>query len=261
MPSIAHVKGPAVGTPPSSNNHLYILSTSQSWVQGEEEDQVPKQPFIIGYQISTSQLNWNPKPQLLHLTIRLGLPLKYRTRPQDWPAISEDPAMIAYVTSTAEEGSSLVDTTGNLILQRFSMRPQPGTRIIFHRDLPGHAKKPTIVLGRVDGRELLTEHVRVMWNFIDEELTRSGEREEMIGEAASHAAFFASMTPERFVVFWDWSDVGKGLECPVKLVYKGCGMDNAGKMFRCGKCEAVKYCGVECQKEDWGVHRKVCVKK
>ena len=29
----------------------------------------------------------------------------------------------------------------------------------------------------------------------------------------------------------------------------------------CGRCGAVKYCGGECQKADWNVHKMFCVPK
>ncbi|KAJ7770035.1 hypothetical protein B0H16DRAFT_1517107 [Mycena metata] len=31
-------------------------------------------------------------------------------------------------------------------------------------------------------------------------------------------------------------------------------------MSRCSKCKLVRYCGVACQRDDWGRHKTVCGK-
>lgn len=48
-------------------------------------------------------------------------------------------------------------------------------------------------------------------------------------------------------------------ECPVKLGCKKCG-NMESPLSKCGKCNVIKYCSVECQKGDWDYHKKVCVK-
>ena len=42
----------------------------------------------------------------------------------------------------------------------------------------------------------------------------------------------------------------------------GCTADSImGKMMTCARCQNAHYCGVECQKKHWKVHKKACVKK
>jgi hypothetical protein len=45
------------------------------------------------------------------------------------------------------------------------------------------------------------------------------------------------------------------------VVCAGCGKVEEEGMKRCARCLAVVYCGVECQRGHWGVHKLGCVKK
>eukprot|EP00388_Colpodella_angusta_P006218 GDKJ01018578.1.p1 GENE.GDKJ01018578.1~~GDKJ01018578.1.p1 ORF type:complete len:258 (+),score=56.70 GDKJ01018578.1:1-774(+) len=37
--------------------------------------------------------------------------------------------------------------------------------------------------------------------------------------------------------------------------------ENDKKLMRCGRCQQIAYCGVDCQKKDWKSHKRVCVSK
>jgi len=40
------------------------------------------------------------------------------------------------------------------------------------------------------------------------------------------------------------------------LMCAQCGLDGT---VRCGECKAVKYCGTECQRKHWKIHKEVCM--
>lgn len=170
-------------------------------------------------------------------------------------------------------GLALIDTSSNHLFTLLSMVRDGGGFLA--RKVVGHSRL-NVMLCRVDeGEDLEAVHVQVLYAFVQEAALRTGfslggETTVEMRESAQEG-FLADLTPEKFVAFWgDFRERSPEIEreavgeCPVKLGCKGCGEDDRddGKkmMMRCGKCRVVKYCGKECQKADWGKHRKVCFK-
>lgn len=114
------------------------------------------------------------------------------------------------------------NTDENLIFSRFSIRPTVSTGFQLPRDVAvTGGQRPVILLGRIDGLDLLMSHVQVMYCFIEEELKVYEEDCETVGFVRSYNAFHERTTPERFVEFWmdpeKCADTKDGVECPVKL--------------------------------------------
>jgi hypothetical protein len=38
----------------------------------------------------------------------------------------------------------------------------------------------------------------------------------------------------------------------------GCGAADAPRLRRCGRCQAVRYCDAECQRQHWATHKEAC---
>lgn len=158
-----------------------------------------------------------------------------------------------------------VPTDYNYILRDFSLRSFPNGKGVNSLEVDGEPR-PTIMLGRVDGKDLDIKTVYVMYIFISECLAKAAELSKG-GGPASYEVFHAHTTPEKFVEFWKDSDKCQDVsredsECPVTLGCKACGKvgGDADKLLRCGKCGVVKYCDRECQKSDWDLHKKACFK-
>ena len=86
-------------------------------------------------------------------------------------------------------------------------------------------------------------------------------------ELARKYAVRAAISPSFSVPFVEQSFEGNeitDLAARRKTGCKGCGKDSSddgGKsLLRCARCQAVRYCSVECQRADWKEHRRVCNK-
>ena len=86
-------------------------------------------------------------------------------------------------------------------------------------------------------------------------------------ELASKYAVRAAISPSFSVPFVEQSFEGNEITEPTarsETCCRGCGKadsNDGGKgLLRCARCQAVRYCSVECQKADWKVHKKVCKK-
>ena len=57
----------------------------------------------------------------------------------------------------------------------------------------------------------------------------------------------------------------RGMMAMLKLlnpICNECGQHDPNiKLLRCGRCEVVHYCNVECQKKNWPEHKKKCKKR
>lgn len=182
----------------------------------------------------------------LHITARLGLPLVFSIC-MSYPG-----------DDNSEEDAVLIDSPYNPILHRFSIQRAADGVIESQKMVNG--QQPEIALRRADGKRLTVDQAMVMWMFVEEEATKV---EKMTNPTRSDwEAFLAKMTPENFVARWGKADVlqwARG-ECPVKLGCKVWGNMAGAKLLRCGKCGFAKYCGKECQKTDWKLHKKLCHK-
>ncbi|KAL8438467.1 hypothetical protein Efla_002217 [Eimeria flavescens] len=47
-------------------------------------------------------------------------------------------------------------------------------------------------------------------------------------------------------------------EAPSKPKCENCGKEDV-PLRRCGGCQKVFYCGAQCQREDWRLHKRICV--
>lgn len=151
----------------------------------------------------------------------------------------------------------------NPVLKNFSIRKSSEADTLNWKSEPG-----IIILARADGEDLDWKTVVAMWPFIESVLLAVKEKgmssTQRPGSAARRPVydfFHASMTPEKFKEFFQrYPEQGwVGAKCPVVLDCKGCGKEDE-KLSRCGKCEVVKYCSKECQKNDWDAHKRVCTK-
>ncbi len=77
----------------------------------------------------------------------------------------------------------------------------------------------------------------------------------------------AAISPSFSVPFVEQSFEGKKIMEPPALHKTGCRFcgkgksDDGGKgLLKCARCQAVRYCSVECQRGDWKEHKKVCIK-
>ncbi|CZT14032.1 uncharacterized protein RCC_00007 [Ramularia collo-cygni] len=203
--------------------------------------------------------------RVLRMTARLGLPLRFGiVGNQAILDTSLEPEIREH-----QENPGLAGTACNAVLKHLSINKSPVDKTIAFNDVPG-LPNPVIMLGRMDDGDYLNiEDVHAMWAFIDEAMTNSMAKEQHATDSESlsrsYESFHAHMTPENFIKFWEdekkCPDFPRGkLQCPVSLACKACGKIEEGKMMRCGKCEVVKYCGVDCQKLHWSAHKLVCSK-
>ena len=86
-------------------------------------------------------------------------------------------------------------------------------------------------------------------------------------EIAAKYAVRAAISPSFSVPFVEQSFEGNEITELATLCETGCrscgkgNSDDDGKsLLRCGRCQAVRYCSVECQRADWKEHKKVCKK-
>lgn len=183
----------------------------------------------------------------LHLSARLGLPLVFSIS-GNYPGDDH-----------TEDEIGLLDAPYNQIMQHLSITKSASGAV--EARMMGGLPRPNIVIRRADGKRLTVSHVMMMYIFIEEQVVKV----EKLTKATDvdWAVFFAKMTPENFVARWEKEDgtqwaVG---ECPVKLGCKICGkMVEKIVLLRCGKCGTARYCGRECQKSDWKLHKKMCSK-
>ncbi|CZT20224.1 uncharacterized protein RCC_06081 [Ramularia collo-cygni] len=183
---------------------------------------------------------------LLHLTARIGLPLFFYCFRDH---ISFRPTPPANLVST--------DISENPIIHHLSPKKtlRPG---IYSRRTQGEgAAPPNIMLTRADGKDLTADHVYGLWCFVEHSLGKIKREMPDISEVHQNELFFSQMTPENFVQFWPKYNLREE-ECPVKLGCRTCGKTEGITLSRCGKCGVAKYCDQECQKGDWGLHKKVC---
>ena len=75
----------------------------------------------------------------------------------------------------------------------------------------------------------------------------------------------AAISPSFSVPFVEQNFEGNKMTEPAALYETGCrlcGKGNSGDggkgLLRCSRCQAVRYCSVECQRADWKEHKKVC---
>lgn len=187
------------------------------------------------------------KERLLHATARLGLPLYYHVL-LDWPPWAASPPETMNILIQTDDGD-LQECSTNKMLHYLSTRTAPGSAQIRHVSLSGRSA-PNILLTRVDGEDLSDEQVKCMLLYL-----------LFVFQFPAHS-LHSRLNPEDFAEFWkclQLQDSGFEEDFPVSLACKACGKED-GKMFKCGKCGVVKYCGADCQKSHWDAHKKVCVK-
>lgn len=231
-----------------------ICSTCQMFPWRDGPNEVP---FLLRMAVPQT-LPWEPY-RLLHMTARLGLPLKCRDGGFQAATYGHTPEELK-----AREKFKLVDTHVNLIMRNLSMRVTPGANLVAFMRLEGDLS-PNLMIGRMDGKNLHAADVYVMWAFVQEQIDKAGLILHYEGDTSVSVpdSFCANMTPEKFVEFWNDPEKCRTvprehLECPVKLGCRACGKEG-GKLMQCGKCGVVKYCGRDCQRSDWSVHKEVCV--
>ncbi len=86
-------------------------------------------------------------------------------------------------------------------------------------------------------------------------------------DLAAKYAVRAAISPSFSVPFVEQSFEGKKIAEPAALSETGCRFCGKGKpgdggkgLLKCARCQAVRYCSVECQRGDWKEHKKVCAK-
>lgn len=140
------------------------------------------------------------------------------------------------------------------------------------------------LLFRTDGRAFEREHAEALIQYCGNALSPLYQigSQRPVGEAREALITEATelMSPEAYAGYWrahreetikegdeGWVD----LECPVvsDLVIEGhltevcreCGASKAnggGMLLRCGRCRKRTYCSKQCQKADWGKHKRSC---
>jgi hypothetical protein len=85
-------------------------------------------------------------------------------------------------------------------------------------------------------------------------------------DLAAKYAVRAAISPSFSVPFVEQSFDGNKITEPAALYETACRVCGKGKsdgrkgLFKCARCQAVRYCSVECQRGHWKEHKKVCTK-
>jgi hypothetical protein len=232
---------PSAGPDPSS----FVMSTSQKYRATSSRG--IHLPVLYPSALSVDSLELQDFP--LQITAHLGLPLLF-----SFGAVTPD-------QDTTEEDAGVFDTPDNPILRLLTISRAPTGYA--QRRQHNKLARPVILLRRADGKELIVEHVMMMWIFINEETGKMrGPTHLDVSHLVDYDKFIAKMTPEKFIERWE-NDGGASVPysaCPVKLGCKSCGKMDEAPLLRCAKCGMVEYCGKECQEVDWALHKTMCCK-